>query len=106
MGVFERRMRIIEYLDWKRKATYDNLANEFEVSKSTIREDIQALMDAHLPLERVRGRYGGVRVSGHFHFYGRPLNARQTELLNRLSLQLVGEDAEIMQSILWTFAMQ
>lgn len=105
MGVFERRMMIIEYLSQKRQATYDNLAHEFAVSKSTIREDVQTLIDAHLPIERIRGRYGGVKVSGNFHFYHRPMNTKQTELLRRLSLQLEGEDVETMRSILCVFAL-
>lgn len=101
MGVFERRIMILEYLSRNRQTTYDHLVNEFEVSKSTIREDVQALIDAHLPIEKIRGRYGGIKVSKTFHFYGRPMTARQIDLLKRISLQLKGEDAEILQGILY-----
>lgn len=104
MGVFERRIGIMDYLSRARQATYDILAVEFDVSKSTIREDIQALIDAHLPIERVRGRYGGVRLPDNFYFYRNPMNTRQIELLNRLLPQLNDADAETMRSILFTYA--
>lgn len=106
MGVFERRIGIMDYLSRERQATYDILAAEFGVSKSTIREDVQSLIDAHLPIERVRGRYGGVKLPNNFYFYRNPMTSVQTELLNRLLLQLSGTDAETMQSIIFTYAPQ
>lgn len=104
MGVFERRIGIMEYLSLKRQVTYDDLAGEFNVSKSTVREDIQSLIDAHLPIMIVCGRYGGVKLPDNFYFYSRPMNEKQTELLNRLLPQLDDADAETMQSILFTYA--
>ena len=103
-GTFERRIAILEYLNQERRSTYENLASEFEVSKSTIREDIQALVDARLPVKRDRGRYGGIKIPENFFFFGRPMNTKQVELLERISPQLCGEDFEIMQSILVSYA--
>ncbi len=106
MDAFNRRIGIMEYLSQKRQTTYDDLVGEFNVSKSTIREDIQSLIGARLPIEIVRGRYGGIKLPDNFYFHRSPMNATQTELLNRLLSQLEGADAEIMQSIISTYALR
>ena len=58
----ERRQKILEILCVRRQETMENLAQEFNVTTRTIRNDIEELTLAH-PIETVRGRYGGgVRV--------------------------------------------
>lgn len=104
VGAFERRLGIIEYLSRVRQSTYDDLTGEFDVSKSTVREDIQSLIDAHIPIEIIRGRYGGIRLRNNFYFNHAPMSAKQAELLGRVLLRLDGEDAETMQSIISTYA--
>ncbi len=40
MGPSERRMKLLETLNLRRDDTYDNLANEFDVSPMTSRRDV------------------------------------------------------------------
>lgn len=54
----ERRQKILEILCVRRQETMENLAQEFNVTTRTIRNDIEELTLAH-PIETVRGRYGG-----------------------------------------------
>ena len=59
----ERRQRILEYLSDYRHATYNELANEFGVSKNTIVTDIVEL-SCSAPIFTTAGRYGGgIRVA-------------------------------------------
>lgn len=62
METYERRTQIWEKLRIPRKDTIANLAKEFEVSKQTIRRDIDALSREHY-IFTLPGRYtGGVFV--------------------------------------------
>ena len=80
----ERRQKILEILCVRRQETMENLAQEFNVTTRTIRNDIEELTLAH-PIETVRGRYGGgVRVADGY---------------------LTGEDLATMNSILSEFAL-
>lgn len=100
----ERRQRILEVLCVRRHDTCDNLAHEFHVSNATIRRDIGVLM-CDYPVETVCGRYGGgVRIKDTYYPYRRTLNAKQIELLTRLSTQLEGEDQATISSILFQLA--
>ena len=58
----ERREAILEVLCKRRQETIDNLAQEFGVSRRTIRYDIEELSWAY-PIESLPGRDGG-RVRG------------------------------------------
>ena len=63
----ERRQKILEILCVRRQETMENLAQEFNVTTRTIRNDIEELTLAH-PIETVRGRYGGgVRVADGYY---------------------------------------
>ena len=91
----ERRQKILEILCVRRQETMENLAQEFNVTTRTIRNDIEELTLAH-PIETVRGRY----------YLGRKyLKPDQQELLKRLSENLTGEDLATMNSILSEFAL-
>ena len=106
MSPAERRQELLEVLCLRRHDTYDNLANEFNVSKMTIRRDIAVLMCSY-PVETVHGgRHGGVRVAdGYYLNHSRKsLSQKQTALLRRLRDQSVAEDRDIINSILVQFA--
>lgn len=102
----ERRRAILEVLCKRRQETIDNLAQEFGVSRRTIRYDIEELSCAY-PIESVKGRYGGgVRVADGYYVGRKYLKPSQQELLKRLSEQLDGEDLATMNSILSEFALK
>lgn len=101
----ERRQKILEILCVRRQETMENLAQEFNVTIRTIRNDIEELTLAH-PIETVRGRYGGgVRVADGYYLGRKYLKPDQQELLKRLSENLTGEDLATMNSILSEFAL-
>ena len=108
MSPFERRFRLLELLNARRHDTYDNLASEFNVSKRTIRYDIEALM-CRYPIETVCGRYGGgVWLTDGYYLHQKPdsneLNAEQTELLRGLRVYVNGHKLEVLNGILVQFA--
>ena len=109
MSPAERRQELLHVLCLKRHDTYDNLAHEFGVSKTTIRRDVAVLMCSY-PLETVHGgRYGCVKVADGYFLHSRhsvnlALDQKQTELLKRLRDQLVGDDRDTINSILIQFA--
>lgn len=103
MRPYERQQRILEVLCQRRHDTYDNLAQEFHVSKMTIRRDIEVL-SCSCPIETVwGGRYGGVRIMDGAYSGKTFLNPEQTELLRRLRTQLDGHDRLVLTSILYQF---
>lgn len=90
---------------FRKQVTMENLAQEFNVTIRTIRNDIEELTLAH-PIETVRGRYGGgVRVADGYYLGRKYLKPNQQELLKRLSENLTGEDLATMNSILSEFAL-
>lgn len=101
----ERREAILEVLCKRRQETIDNLAQEFGVSRRTIRYDIEELSCAY-PIESMRGRYGGgVRVADGYYVGRKYLKPEQQELLRKLAQRLSGEDLATMNSILSEFAL-
>jgi len=60
---------ILEELELCHRTTYDKLANQFFVSKTTIRKAIIRLGDVY-PILRFQGRGGGVELDRHR--YGLP----------------------------------
>jgi predicted DNA-binding transcriptional regulator YafY len=104
MTAIERREAILDALCVRRQDTYENLAQEFGVSYSTIRRDIEVLACSY-PIEPVRGRHGGgVYVAAWYHRGKRTLSPEQAALLKRLAPSLEGHDLEVMNSIINQFA--
>ena len=101
MSTNERRQRLLEVLCIRRHDTYDNLAHEFHVSKSTIRRDIAALT-RYYPIITASGRYGGgVWIEEGFHLKHRPtLNSKQAAVLISVRNESVGERREVLNSII------
>ena len=100
----ERQTAILEVLCRIRRDTINHLAEQFGVSRSTIRRDILSLSCMY-PLRTERGHYGGVYVEDWFHLNRKYLSHQQTDLLKRLLKTLDKEDAKIMRSILAQFAL-
>lgn len=106
MNPYDRRHKILEVLCLRRHTTCDKLAQEFSVSKMTIRRDIEALMCAY-PIETVSGRYGGgIKVLDGFYLNRaeKRLSPKQIDLLERLETNLEGDDLNTLKSILVQFA--
>ena len=99
----ERRQSILEVLCLRRFDTIDHLADEFGVSRRTIRYDLEVLQCSY-PIETVKGGGGGVRVMDGYYIGMKYLNSGQAALLEKLSETLSGDEVLMMQSILKTFS--
>ena len=69
-SAIERRQRIVEILNMRRSEQLENLANELNVSKSTIRRDIEVLSCSY-PIDTKKGTGGCVYVQDGFDLYER-----------------------------------
>lgn len=83
MSAVERRNELIRILETRRKDTYDNLAFELGVSKSTIRRDIEALTRDY-PITTIPGNGGGVMVEEWYHPHKNIFSRKHTETLQAL----------------------
>lgn len=104
MNPNERRQALLELLCHRRHDTYESLAREFDVSKRTIRYDIEILTLSY-PIETVSGRYGGgVKIADWYRQGCKYLTPVQASLLGKLASTLQGEELATMESILAQFA--
>ena len=101
-SAIERRQRIVEILNMRKSERLENLANELNVSKMTIRRDIEVLSCSY-PIDTRQGNGGCIFVQDGFDLYERYLTAKQFELLERLKGTLTGDDEKIMETILKNF---
>ena len=76
----ERRQMILAILCERRYEKIDNLATEFNVSRRTVRYDIDVLAYSY-PLYTEKGKYGGVYVSDGFRLGMKYLTDKQYEIL-------------------------
>lgn len=98
----ERRVAILEYLCRRRSSSLADLANEFEVTKRTIRTDLQVLSCSY-PIYTVQGVGGGVFIEESYRLGMKYLSDCQVELLERLNASLQDADKQVMESILKIF---
>lgn len=104
----ERQAKLKSVLLARREDTAANLAAEFGVNERTVRRDIGELV-LSLPLETVRGRYGGgVRLCDWFRPSGRYL-APEQECAIRRAADAAGErlstgERQALLSVLTQFA--
>ena len=98
----ERRMQILEVLCERRFETIDNLMFEFQVSRATIKRDIQTLTLSY-PIYTVQGNGGGIRVMEGYCLGRKYLSKNQSKFLENIAKRLEGEELEMMQGILKTF---
>ena len=99
----DRRMQILQKLIARKHDTMEHLADEFGVSRMTIFRDLQILSCSY-PITAQKGGSGGVRIADGYRLGMKYLNAQQTNLLEKLSETLSGENLKTMQSILKTFS--
>lgn len=96
-------MEILEVLCRRRSDTVENLANEFGVSKRTIKYDIEYLSLSY-PVYTVQGNGGGVRIDDGYRLGMKYLSEKQSNLLEKLAVGLTGEELETMKGILQTYS--
>lgn len=104
MTAMERQEEILEILCTERQVQIATLVERLGASERTIRRDLECLACSY-PVETMRGRYGGgIKIADWYHRDRKTLNKKQAALLMKLAPTLVGEDLEIMNSIINTFA--
>ena len=101
-SAIERRQRIVEILNMRRSERLDNLASELDVSKSTIRRDIEVLSCSY-PIDTKQGNGGCIFVQDGFDLYERYLTRKQLEVLKRLKETATEEDASVFGTIIKSF---
>ncbi len=99
----ERRQLILEYISDHRHVTMQELMDEFKISDSTARRDIQLLSCSH-PIITENWRGGGVRAMDGWYLSRRYLHDDQEALLRSLLPGLQPEQAKTMEAILTAFA--
>ena len=103
MSASERRQNLLAELFSERQDTCENLARKLNVTARTIYSDVETL-ECSYPIEAIRGRYGGVKVSDWFYPSSTSLAPKQFALLVKLRNQLSGDDLIVLNSILIQFA--
>lgn len=103
MTANDRRMALLEVLCERRYDNVMNLANEFGVSRNTIKNDV-VILSCSYPIYTTQGYGGGVHVVDGYRFGKKYLTEKQQSLLERLGAKLGGEDFDTMKSILKTFS--
>ena len=86
----------------RRSERLENLASELNVSKMTIRRDIEVLSCSY-PLNTKQGNGGCIYVEEGFDLYGRYLTQKQFEVLEDLKNVATGEQVKILETILKSF---
>lgn len=102
MEANERRICIIETMCKRRYDTIDNLAFEFNVSRRTIRYDIEILSCSY-PIYTTKGTGGGVHIMDGYRLGMKYFTDSQTEFLERISKNLTGADLKTAQTMLAAF---
>lgn len=90
------------YLCERRHSNLIELIREFKVSRRTIIRDLEVLSCSY-PVFSTKGNGGGVHIADWFRLNKKYLTTQQTALLQKLSLNLEGEDLITMNEILSTF---
>lgn len=62
-GSTSRVLRLLELLQSAETRTVSELADRLEVNERTVRRYVQQLIDLDIPVESLRGRYGGYRIA-------------------------------------------
>ena len=102
MTAENRRREMMFFMLSHNRTTYEQLAQEFGVSKATVRKDIQILMCSY-PITTVRGRYGGgIKLEEWYtgdSLKRAQLRQQQMDLMDKLKAFLAEEDLPIFDTI-------
>lgn len=66
VGPTSRVLRVLELLQSAETRTVSQLADRLEVNERTVRRYVQQLIDLDIPVESLRGRYGGYRIAAGY----------------------------------------
>ena len=104
MNSAERQQAIANVLVHRRPETVANLLTEFGVWRSTVRRD-GATLTCSLPIETVRGRYGGgVKLADDYRPHRCTLSPEQAQAIRRAAERTSGRERQTLLSILAQFA--
>ena len=65
-GPTSRVLRVLELLQSAETRTVSQLADRLKVNERTVRRYVQQLIDLDIPVESLRGRYGGYRIAAGY----------------------------------------
>jgi len=99
----ERRQEILQFISDRRRVKYREIADEFNISYNTARNDVAILMCSH-PIYTETTAAGGVCAMDGWYASKRYFRDDQEELLRRLLPGLQPEDQKTMSEILLAFA--
>ncbi len=102
MTATERRFELAIVLCNRGYDTIVNLAYEFEVSRSTIKSDLDFLTN-YVYLTTKQGRGGGVFVDKRNCGLSGRLTDEEDELLKKLLVFVQGRDSEVLKNIIRKF---
>ena len=100
----ERRQMILEVLCERRFERIDNLAAEFNVSRRTVRYDIEVLSYSY-PIYTSKGTGGGIHIVDGFKLGMKYLTKEQADFLESILHNYSDKEKEILVEILNTFKM-
>ena len=84
----QRLIELLAALQARRQKTADALADELGVSTRTVLRDVQALIDAGIPVFTERGKYGGISLLPGDQIDLSKLTISEADLLRALGLDL------------------
>ena len=99
----ERRQEILYYISDRRYVKIQDIVNEFGISVSTAKRDIQILQCSY-PIYTEVSRAGGVRAMDGWYASKRYMTDKQEYLLRQLLAGLQPDDKKTMEGILAAFA--
>ena len=99
----ERRMDIMYYISDRRRTTYQEIADQFNIGYKTAQRDVEILMCSY-PIDAVKGKGGGIRAMDGWYASRRYMTDKQEYLLRQLLTGLQPDDQKTMEGILAAFA--
>lgn len=99
----ERRQEILYFISDRRRVKYREIADEFNISYNTARNDVAILMCSH-PIYTETTATGGVCAMDGWYASKRYLTDEQETLLRKLTVGLQPEDQKTLESVLTAFA--
>lgn len=102
MTTLERRMEVLFVLLRRRHVKISELQAEFDVCRTSIKQDIQEL-SRYFPIRSVDGRYGGIILDKDYKIGMKYLTEPQVILLETISASLTGDELILIRDIIKTF---